>query len=165
MMADLKRHKRRRLQWGIIIALLVGVVLFARPTFHVLHTMWFDVDDMPVTPDGFVNDASRLNLTKVLETWQPPPNPADAERQLVLLLERAQREGLEVSIAGTQHSMGGHTIYPDGVVIDMLPLRHMDLNEEKNILHVGAGACWRDIIPFLDQEGLSVAIMQSNNSF
>ena len=74
-------------------------------------------------------------------------------------------ENRRVSIAGARHSMGGHTIYPDGIVIDMLPWNHMELDEGRNILNVQAGAIWKDIIKYLDERGRSVAVMQSNNSF
>ena len=47
--------------------------------------------------------------------------------------------------------MGGHTIYPGGIVIDMLPFNHMELDEEHEILHVQAGARWKDIIPYLER--------------
>ena len=61
--------------------------------------------------------------------------------------------------------MGGHTIYPDGIVIDTLPFNSMSLDEERKLLNVGCGAKWDQIIEYLDARGLSVAIMQSNNSF
>jgi FAD/FMN-containing dehydrogenase len=41
----------------------------------------------------------------------------------------------------------------------------MSLDENKNLLHVQAGAKWSDIIPYLEQHGRSVAVMQSDNSF
>ncbi len=47
----------------------------------------------------------------------------------------------------------------------MLPLRSMKLDEKTNLLHVGAGALWADVIPYLDRHGRSVAVMQSDNSF
>jgi FAD/FMN-containing dehydrogenase len=61
--------------------------------------------------------------------------------------------------------MGGHTIYPNGIAIDMLPWNHMALDEGRKILNVGAGAIWKDVIRYLDERGRSVAVMQSNNSF
>ena len=61
--------------------------------------------------------------------------------------------------------MGGHTLYPGGIAIDTLPFSDMELDEENDILHVQAGAIWKDIIEYLDSRGRSVAIMQSNNSF
>ncbi len=61
--------------------------------------------------------------------------------------------------------MGGHTIYPDGIVLDMLSFNRLELDGRRRILHVGAGATWKQIIPYLDARDLSVAVMQSNNDF
>jgi len=81
------------------------------------------------------------------------------------LLAKARAEGLKVSIAGARHTMGGHTLYPGGIAIDMLTFKHMQLDETSNVLTVGAGAKWSEIIPYLNERGRSVAVMQSNSSF
>ena len=61
--------------------------------------------------------------------------------------------------------MGGHVIYPDGIVIDMLPFNRMELDGTNLVLHVQAGARWSEVIPFLNAHGLSVEVMQSNDDF
>src|SRR5256885_2673395 len=61
--------------------------------------------------------------------------------------------------------MGGQTIYPGGIQINMLPFKGMNLDEGRNLLHVQAGAKWADVILYLDQHGRSVAVMESDNSF
>ena len=94
-----------------------------------------------------------------------PVDHSDPEGQIAQLLARARAERKVVSIAGARHSMGGHTIYPDGIVIDMLPWKSMELDESGDILKVQAGATWKDVIEHLDPRGRSVAVMQSNNSF
>ena len=146
----------------VAIALLAVV---ARPVSHVLRSMWSDADERMPTPAGFVDDASRLNQTAVAEVWPVPADSDDAEAQLAALLARAKHDGLNVSIAGARHSMGGHTIAPGGIVVDMRPFCGMSLDEETNVLTVQSGAIWADIIEYLDARGRSVAIMQSNNSF
>jgi len=118
----------------------------------------------PILP-GHTDDASRLNRTRVAEVWTIPADASLAEDQLRHLLDKARTNKLRVAIAGARHSMGGHTIYPDGIVLDMLPFHHMQLDAERQLLHVGAGARWSQIIPYLDARGFSVAIMQSNNDF
>lgn len=70
-----------------------------------------------------------------------------------------------VAIAGAQHSMGGHTIAPDGLRLDMRPFRAMALDPVTGILTVGSGALWADVIPFLNRYGRAVATMQSDNAF
>ncbi len=106
-----------------------------------------------------------MNRTKMSAVWEIPKDREEAERQLAELLKKAADEGLKVSIAGARHSMGGHTIYPGGIAIDMLPFNQIEVDKEHHLVKVGAGAVWSEIIKTLDAEGLSVAVMQSNNSF
>src|SRR5262245_29413207 len=94
-----------------------------------------------------------------------PVEGAPLESQVRGLLSRARAEGRRVSIAGSRHSMGGHTIYPGGIVLDTLPWKRMELDESRDLLTVQAGATWKDVIAYLDPRGRSVQVMQSNNSF
>src|SRR6185436_3541920 len=112
-----------------------------------------DIDHLEPLAPGFINDASRLNLTAVRDVHIVPAGSVAAERELASLLAEANKNGWKVSIAGAQHTMGGHTIYPGGVIIDMRPLAEMRLDKSTNTLHVGAGALWRDVIAYLDGFG------------
>lgn len=112
-----------------------------------------------------IDDASRLNALVVAEIWDIPAEAGEAERRLAALLRRAARDRVKVSIAGARHSMGGHTIHPGGVVVNMLPYNRVELDEARGLLRVGAGARWSRVVPYLDARGLSVAVMQSNNDF
>jgi FAD/FMN-containing dehydrogenase len=153
------------------ILLLLGVVCLGvvavscQPTYLVFNAWLHDLHDRAPTPAGFVDDASHLNETRVVEVLAVAEEPAAAEHQLRGLLARARAEKLGVSIAGARHSMGGHVICPDGLVLNMLPLSRMDLDTAKKRLRVGAGARWSGVVPFLDARGFSVAVMQSNNDF
>ena len=161
------RNRRRRRQLTVALVVAVGLIaaFVARPAYHLIRTIRHDVNELQPLPQGFVDDASRMNRTPVAEVWPIPADVDEAEEQLAALLRRAGREGLRVSIAGARHSMGGHSISPQGLVVDMLPFNRMQLDEETGVLHVQAGARWAEIIPYLDQRGRSVAVMQSNNSF
>lgn len=162
----MSRSKRRsRLIAIAAIALLVAIAFLFRPVAYLLWTASRDGNGKPELPPGQIDDASRLNQTEVAEVWDVPIDAANPEEQLAGLLARAKAEGRRVSIAGARHSMGGHTIYPGGISINMLPLSHMQLDEQRELLSVGAGALWQDIIPYLDARGRSVAVMQSNNAF
>jgi len=161
----LGRTRRRRVVTITIVALVLIVILIFRPFRHLVRAYLADVDEREPIPAGYADDASRLNLTKIAEVWPVPSDSAQAESQLQELLARARRDKLKVSIAGARHSMGGHTIAPDGIVIDMLPFRSMELDGERNILYVQAGARWSEIIPYLNRHGRSPSVMQSNNSF
>jgi FAD/FMN-containing dehydrogenase len=157
--------KRRLLALLALTALVAGAALLARPAFHLARTVSHDTGARAPLPPGFTDDASRLNQTKVAEIWRPEGAATDPERELAALLAQARADGLRVSIAGARHTMGGHTIYPGGVVVDMSGWNSMRLDGARGILKVGAGALWSDVIPYLDARGMSVAVMQSNNSF
>ena len=158
------RNRRRWAYAGVAIVALVAVLL-GRPVGHLLWTALRDPSDRPPTPPGSIDDASGLDEAHVAEVWDVPADPAAAETQLVALVRRARAAGLGVSIAGARHSMGGHSIRRDGIVVNMLPFHAMWLDEERDILHVQAGARWSEVIPVLNARGRSVAVMQSNNSF
>jgi FAD/FMN-containing dehydrogenase len=159
------RKLRRWIALAVCVVVCVCAGCFAKPAYLLFHA-W--LNDRPVSddlPPGYVDDMSRLNKTHVAEVWDIPDDPTEAEQQLRDLLHRAQRDHLHVSIAGARHSMGGHTIYPEGVYLNMLPFKRMDLDADRKILHVGAGARWADVIAFLDPKGFSVSIMQATHNF
>jgi FAD/FMN-containing dehydrogenase len=151
-----------------LLVLAVGILMllaFVRPILQLVRTAYRDRHVIEKLPAGFADDVSRMNETQIAETWDIPANPQKAEEQLRELLRRAQVSGLHLSIAGARHSMGGQTIYPGGIAINMLPFKAMELDEGKNLLHVQAGAKWAEVIPYLDRHGRSIEVMQSDNSF
>lgn len=160
----MKTWLRRLLILSAVVCLLI-VALLARPALHLSNASRLEQDEREPLPAGHVDDASRMNQTAVAEIWQIPADEEVAEQQLAKLLQRAQAEGLRVSIGGARHSMGGHTIYPGGIAVDMLPWNRLELDQQRDILHVQAGALWRDVIAYLEPRGKSVAVMQSNNAF
>ena len=154
----------RKYKW--LLVLMVVVLASVLPPMVVLvRTAYRDRNVIARIPAGYADDVSRLNKTKIAGIWDIPADPEGGEKELRELLLKAQAEGIRVSIAGARHSMGSQTIYPGGIAINMLPFRGMKLDEEKNLLHVQAGAKWADVIPYLDQHRRSVAVMQSDNSF
>ena len=127
---------RRRWLWTVafIVVICVLIAMLVRPGLHLLSTTVRDPDELAPPEPGYTDDASRLNETPVARIWPVPQDSANAEAQLAEVLSQARRDGLAVSIAGARHSMGGHTMYPGGVVIDMLPFNGMQLDEQDNVL-------------------------------
>ncbi|HSI08539.1 MAG TPA: FAD-binding oxidoreductase [Rariglobus sp.] len=150
----------------LVSLLLLVLALVVGPPALFLSKVWWN-DRAPPRPSVSpgTNDASRMNNNTPAEVIRMEPDPADAEKQLSALLKRATEQHLRISISGAKHSMGGHTLYPGGIALNMDPFNRMSLDEQSRILRVGAGARWSEIIPFLDRHGLAVAVMQSNNDF
>jgi FAD/FMN-containing dehydrogenase len=158
-------HLKKRHRIWFLLAFVVLLLLFGRPIVHLIRVTRNDTDQIEKLQPGYVDDVSRMNKTKVSEAWNVPSGSLAAEAALRQLLRKAQTAGLRVSIAGARHTMGGQTIYPAGIRINMLPFNQMELDEKRNILNVQSGARWSEIIPYLDKRGRSIEVMQSDNSF
>src|SRR5713101_857304 len=126
----------------VLIAGIIALLASFPPILHLFRTAYRDRNVIEKLPAGYADDVSRLNKTQIAETWDIPSDTLRGEGQLRELRLRAQASHLHVSIAGARHSMGGQTIYPGGIAINMLPLKGMELDEQKNLLHVQAGAKW-----------------------
>jgi decaprenylphospho-beta-D-ribofuranose 2-oxidase len=91
---------------------------------------------------------------------------ASGEKQLRALIKRANITGDKISIAGMQHSQGGHTYYPNSILIDMKKYNKIiDFKPEKKLITVQSGATWDDIQRHINPYGLAVKVMQSQNIF
>lgn len=148
-----------------ILGILPVIIFLSIPIFHILKTKWSENNAPETIPNSYINDASQLNLTKVDTIVRVPNDKKEIESQLRNILKYAKEKNLKISIAGAKHSMGGHTIYPNGIVLDMLPYSQMELDTINNILTIGSGALWEDALKYLDKHGKSIAIMQAFSSF
>jgi FAD/FMN-containing dehydrogenase len=136
--------------------------LLARPVGHLAIAAYRDRGSIPAPPAGFAEDASRLE-TVAVETHFVPGN--GTEEALRDLLFRARAVGRPIAIAGARHTMGGQTSAPGAVVIDTSEIRAMSLDEGRDVLTVGSGARWAQVLAYLDPLGRSVAVMQGYSSF
>ncbi|MDQ0429823.1 FAD/FMN-containing dehydrogenase [Planomicrobium stackebrandtii] len=89
-----------------------------------------------------------------------------SEEELQQIVLDAKQTGDVLSIAGMQHSQGGQTVYPNGIMIDMKPYNQIvEINEEEKTVTVQSGARWADIQEAINPYGLSLKISQSQNIF
>ena len=71
-----------------------------------------------------------------------------------------------ISIGGSFFSQGGQTAYPGGIVIDMSCFKGIrNLNRQRKLITVQAGATWKQVQEAIDPHNLSVKVMQSYNDF
>ena len=150
----------------IIYLLAFGLIIFISiPTFHLIKTYLNGDNIKLITQKGFTNDASGLSLTKVDSIINVPNSKVEIIKQLKEILDYSRINKIPISIAGAKHSMGGHTMYPNGIVLNMRPYKEMQIDTINNILTIGSGALWEDAINYLDKFHKSIAVMQAFSSF
>jgi FAD/FMN-containing dehydrogenase len=108
-----------------------------------------------------VTDVSGLMPVKVERVVE-----GKMEESIVQVVNEARKQGKKISIAGKQHSMGGHTYYNDAIVLDMSTYNQiLDFDPVQKTIRVQSGATWNDIQHHINPHGLAVKVMQSQNIF
>lgn len=88
------------------------------------------------------------------------------DEALQKIVHDAKNSGDVLSIAGMQHSQGGQTVYPNGVMIDMKPYNQvLEVDSQAKTVTVQSGATWADIQEAINPYGLSLQVSQSQNIF
>ncbi len=80
------------------------------------------------------------------------------------VLRIARFNNLSVSIKGSEHTQGGHTLTHSALQIDLSKCTKIQ-QRSKDTIRVQAGATWRDVLEYLHPKGLSVSVMQSDFDF
>lgn len=108
-----------------------------------------------------IEDAGQLLPTRIKEV-----HGATSEEDLQRYVKELIENGEKVSVAGMQHSQGGHTYYPNGNVIDMKEYNKiLNYHPNKKTITVQSGATWEDIQQKINPDHLSIRVMQSQNIF
>jgi decaprenylphospho-beta-D-ribofuranose 2-oxidase len=108
-----------------------------------------------------MEDVSGLMPVKVLQVVN-----GSEEESIKQVIKDANVQGIKISIAGKRHSMGGHTYYKDGIVLDMTSYNKiLEFDREQKTIRVQSGATWDDIQRHINPHGLAIKVMQSQNIF
>ncbi|MDI7742959.1 FAD-binding oxidoreductase [Lysinibacillus fusiformis] len=108
-----------------------------------------------------MEDYGQLLPTKIKEV-----HGAKSEAALQNWVKDSIENGEKISVAGMQHSQGGQTYYPNGIVIDMKNYdKILDYNPEEKTITVQSGATWEEIQKKINPDHLALQVMQSQNIF
>lgn len=108
-----------------------------------------------------VTDAGKLLPTKMKIVHN-----VRSTRELQQWIKEANKTGETIAIAGMQHSQGGHTLYPEGTLLDMKGYNKiLAFDPGAKTITVQSGVTWADIQQKINPYGLSIKVMQSQNIF
>ncbi|WHZ00967.1 FAD-binding oxidoreductase [Neobacillus sp. YX16] len=86
--------------------------------------------------------------------------------ELQKIVKEANEKGQHISIAGLQHSQGGHTYYKDSVVLDMKTFNKvLEIDKQHKTIKVESGATWEDVQEAIQPYGLALKVTQSQSIF
>lgn len=90
----------------------------------------------------------------------------DSEEEIKKVVLDAEKNDDPISIAGMQHSQGGQTLYPNGILLDMKNYdKILDLDVKEKRITVQSGATWAALQEYINPYGLALKVSQSQNIF
>lgn len=112
------------------------------------------------------HDPDQVTHNRLLPVEIKAVKAGTEEAELQSMVRDANRNGDVLSIAGMQHSQGGHTLYTGGILLDMKPYNKiLGFDEEAKTVTVQSGATWDDIQEYINPYGLALQVSQSQNIF
>jgi FAD/FMN-containing dehydrogenase len=79
---------------------------------------------------------------------------ADAE-DVRLAVTFARGKDLEIAVRGGGHSIPGYSTVDAGLVIDLTPMKEIDIDPDRAIARVGGGVLWRELDAATQEHGLA----------
>ena len=108
-----------------------------------------------------VEDRGRLLPVKMKSV-----KSSDSEDEIKNIVREANLHDDKISIAGMQHSQGGQTLYPGGIMLDMKQYNKiLELDEKNQLITVQSGVTWAEIQSYINPYGLALKVSQSQNIF
>lgn len=83
---------------------------------------------------------------------------AGAVSDIDAVLDAARRSGLPLAVRGGGHNIAGHSSVEGGLVLDLGPLRSVEVDAERRLVTVGPGATLRDVDEATAPHGLAVPL-------
>lgn len=150
--ADIKKIFRNPVILGLIVCVfMIGVIL----------NIPIEKRKYGLSQNNMATDYTGLLPEKIAGIVK-----AGDRKQLQKIVKEANQKGQHISIAGLQHSQGGHTYYKDSVVLDMKTFnRILTIDEKNKTVTVESGATWEDVQEAVQPYGLALKVTQSQSIF
>ena len=108
-----------------------------------------------------LTDARRICSAQVESIYAPRTIAGIRE-----VLDQATRAGKKICMFGTRHNLGGHAFADDAVTLDLTRFRRvLAFDPREKRITVESGISWEKVQDTINDSGLAVKAMQSDNNF
>ena len=109
-----------------------------------------------ILPDHPTYDEHRISFNGMLDRRPAAIVPCATTEDVVGTVRAARAAGLPVAVRGGGHSVAGHGLATDALVVSLEPMRSVAVEPEGRIVGAGGGALWEDVDRACFQHGLAV---------
>ncbi len=109
-----------------------------------------------IMPDHPAYDEHRISFNGILDRRPAVIVPCETTDEVVAAVRAGRAAGLPIAVRGGGHSVAGHGIADDALVVSLATMRDVRIDAERRIGHAGGGAQWNDIDAAAFAHGLAV---------
>ena len=104
--------------------------------------------------DGY--DAGRISFNGLLDRRPAAIVSCASTDDVVAAVRSARAAGLPIAVRGGGHSVAGHSLPDDALVVSLDRMRRVDIDPEGRLAAAGGGALWEDVDSAAFAHGLAV---------
>jgi len=101
-------------------------------------------------------DEARISFNGLIDRRPLAIVPCGTTAEVVAAVQAARAAGLPIAIRGGGHSVAGHGLADDALVISLAPMRGAEVDPERRLVHAGGGALWEDVDAACFAHGLAI---------
>jgi FAD/FMN-containing dehydrogenase len=109
-----------------------------------------------ILPGDAVYDEARISFNGTLDRRPAAIVSCATTDDVVAAIRGGRAAGLAIAIRGGGHSVAGHSLPDDALVVSLDRMRHVDIDPDRRIAHAGGGALWEDLDAAAFAHGLAV---------
>jgi FAD/FMN-containing dehydrogenase len=109
-----------------------------------------------ITPDDERYDEARSLFNGAIDKRPALIARCASTADVQAALAHAREQGLLVAVRGGGHSTAGHSCCDDGIVIDVGPMKNIEIDPEARTGRFGAGLNWGELDAATQEHGLAV---------
>ena len=109
-----------------------------------------------ILPDHAAYDEHRISFNGILDRRPAVIVPCETTDEVVAAVRAGRAAGLPIAVRGGGHSVAGHGIANDALVVSLATMRDVRIDPERRIAHAGGGAQWNDVDAAAFAHGLAV---------
>ena len=109
-----------------------------------------------ILPENPAYDSQRISFNGILDRRPAAILPCETTADVVAAVLAARAAGLPIAVRGGGHSVAGHSLADDAVVVSLSTMRAIEVDPEARIADAQGGAQWNDIDAAAFEHGLGV---------
>jgi len=120
-----------------------------------IASLWEAITGRVITPADPVYNKARAVWNGMIDRYPALVARCATAGDVIAAVAFASAHDLPVAVRGGGHSVAGHSTCDGGIVIDLSPMKQIDIDPVARVAHAGGGVTWGELDAATQQYGLA----------